>query len=99
MGVIQACRNVVMNAKAQLELELAREVKGSRKGFCKDTDSKRKAKKSMHTLVNGEGDLVKSNREKAEDRNAFFFLPQVCTGRVCPQVSQVPETLIRIHGH
>lgn len=73
MGVIQECRNVVMKAKAQLELELAREVKGSRKGFCKDTGSKRKAKKSMHTLVNGDGDLVKSNREKAEVRNAFFF--------------------------
>lgn len=33
LGVIQACRNGVMNAKGQLELELAREVKGSRKGF------------------------------------------------------------------
>lgn len=73
MGVMQACRNAVRNAKAQLELELAREMKGSRKGFCKDTGSKRKVKKSMHTLVSGEGDLVKSDREKADVHSDFFF--------------------------
>lgn len=84
-----------MNAKAQLELELAREVKGSRRDFCKDIGSKRKAKKSVHTLVNVEGDLVKSDREKAEVHNAFFFA-SVCAGRVCPQVSLVPESLIRV---
>lgn len=52
----------------------------------------------MYILVNGEGDLVKSGMEKAEIHNAFFFA-SICTGRVCPKVSQVSEPLIGVHGH
>jgi len=73
-------------------------VKGSRNGFCTGFGNKRQAKKSVHTVISGEGDLVKSDREKAEVHNAFF-LASVCTGRVCPQVSRACELLLRVLGH
>ena len=40
--ITQACRNEVKKAKAQMELNEARNVKGNKKGFCKQTGDKRK---------------------------------------------------------
>lgn len=45
LGVIQACRKVVMSPKAQLELKLAREEKGSRKGYVKTLVAKERPRK------------------------------------------------------
>lgn len=41
-SVVRACRDAVRTVKAQLELNLAREVKDKRKGFVKYISSKRK---------------------------------------------------------
>lgn len=40
LGVIQACRNVDMDVKAQMELEPVREVKSIGKHFFRDTGNK-----------------------------------------------------------
>ncbi|GAB0209898.1 mitochondrial enolase superfamily member 1 [Grus japonensis] len=91
-----ASRNAVRRAKAQLELNLTREVKGNQKGFSKYISSKMKTKESMSSLFNGAGDLVTSDREKAEVLDAFFA--SFFTGKVCPQASQVPEHPSRVWG-
>ena len=41
---VRASRDEVRKAKAQMELNLARDVKGNRKGFCKYTGDKSKAR-------------------------------------------------------
>lgn len=41
---VQACRDEGRKAKAQLELDPATDVNGNKKGFCKDTGGKRKAR-------------------------------------------------------
>lgn len=40
--IIQACRHEVRKVKAQMELNLARDVEANKKGFCKYIDDKRK---------------------------------------------------------
>lgn len=94
--IVHTCMNGVRKAKAQLELKLAREVKGDKKGFYKDIGSKRKAKESECSLLSGAGDLVTKEMEKAEVLNAFFA--SVFNGKACPQASQVPEPPSRVWG-
>jgi len=40
----------VNKARVQLELELARDLKGDRRGFCENMKSRRKAKRSVGSL-------------------------------------------------
>lgn len=47
-------------------------------------------------MFNGAGNLVTSNREKAEVLDVFFA--SFFTGKVCPQASQVPEHPSRVWG-
>jgi len=51
VGCVGTCRNPVRKPKAQLELKLAREVKGGKKGFCKYLASKRESVGSMGPLL------------------------------------------------
>jgi len=44
-------------------------MKGNKKGFC---NSKKKLRENLSTLLNGEGDLVTHDREKAEIFHTFF---------------------------
>ncbi|KAK4825453.1 hypothetical protein QYF61_027608 [Mycteria americana] len=60
----QEVRDAVRKAKAQLNL--ARDVKGDKKGFCKYLSGKRKTRKNVGSLLNGAGDLVTQDMEKAE---------------------------------
>ena len=46
-------------------------MKGNRKGFYKHTNSKR-MRENLGPLLNGAGDLVTYDREKAEVFDAFF---------------------------
>lgn len=62
----------VQQSKDQLELKLARKVKDSKRGFCKYTISKRKAKESIVLLLTRVGDLVTKGMEKDDVLNAFF---------------------------
>jgi len=44
--------------KAELELKRAREMKDNKKGFCKYSESKRKAKEITGTLPSQAADLI-----------------------------------------
>lgn len=52
------CWNGVRKARAQLELRLARSVKGSKKSFYHDINHKRLSEESVGVLLNGAGNLV-----------------------------------------
>ncbi|KAK4811175.1 hypothetical protein QYF61_019806 [Mycteria americana] len=71
-NTVQTCRDEVRKAKAQLELNLARDVKGNKKGFYKYISSKRNTRESGDPLLNEVGDLVTQDMEKAEVLHAFF---------------------------
>ncbi|KAK4816014.1 hypothetical protein QYF61_011004 [Mycteria americana] len=62
----------VQQPKTQVELKLARKMKDSKRGFCKYTISKRKAKESMVLLLTRVGDLATKGMEKDDVLNAFF---------------------------
>jgi len=61
------CRDKVIRAKAQLEQNLARNVK-SNKGFYRYASQKRKST----PLVNMNGNLVSTDEDKVEVLNNFF---------------------------
>ena len=63
-NIARVCRNEIRKAKAQLELQLVRDVKGN-KGLYKYISSKRRIRKSVGPLLNGGGNLVTENAEKA----------------------------------
>lgn len=48
---------MVRKAKAHLALNMAKDVKGNKKGFCKRINGKSKTRKNMDSLLNGAGDL------------------------------------------
>ncbi|PKU34574.1 rna-directed dna polymerase from mobile element jockey-like [Limosa lapponica baueri] len=81
------CRNWVRNAKAQLELNLARDSKSKKKGSYRYVNQKRKLKESIPPLIRKTGKLVKKDEEKAEVFNNVFS--PVFTGNVSPHTSQV----------
>lgn len=66
----QALRGQIREAKAQLELKLMRDIKGSK--------VKRDAYRyNMGPQVNGRDNTVTDNTEKAEVTSIFFFLHQL----------------------
>ncbi|XP_068785519.1 uncharacterized protein [Struthio camelus] len=77
-------------AKAQLELNLARDVKDNKKAFFKYIRSKRKTRENVGPLLNGAGALVTKDTEKAELLNAFFA--SVFTAKASPEEFQTLET-------
>ncbi|KFQ62398.1 hypothetical protein N334_02973, partial [Pelecanus crispus] len=68
----QLCREGVRKAKAQLELNLARDIKNNKKGFYRYVNQKRKVKESVPPLMNKNSDLVSTDEEKAEVINNLF---------------------------
>jgi len=52
------CRDEVRRVKAQLELNLARDVKNNRKGFYRYVNQKRKVKASVRAPINKNANLV-----------------------------------------
>ncbi|KAK4806171.1 hypothetical protein QYF61_001094 [Mycteria americana] len=71
-GVARLCREKIRRAKAELELSLAAAVKDNKKHFCKYISSKRRGKENLQPLVDGGGNTVTKDEEKAEVLNAFF---------------------------
>ncbi|KAK4810539.1 hypothetical protein QYF61_004502 [Mycteria americana] len=71
-GVARLCREKIRRAKAELELNLAAAVKDNKKYFFKYISSKRRAKENLQPLVDGGGNTVTKDEEKAEVLNAFF---------------------------
>ncbi|KAK4820048.1 hypothetical protein QYF61_017894 [Mycteria americana] len=71
-GVVRLCREKIRKAKAELELSLAAAVKDNKKYFFKYISSKRRGKENLQPLVDGGGNTVTKDEEKAEVLNAFF---------------------------
>ncbi|KAK4808512.1 hypothetical protein QYF61_005829 [Mycteria americana] len=84
-GVARLCREKIRRAKAELELNLAAAVKDNKKHFLKYISSKRRGKENVQPLVDGGGNTVTKDEEKAEVLNAF--LPQAN----CSLGTQPPE--------
>lgn len=61
-NTVQLCRDGLRKAKIHLELNLAKDVKGNRKGFYKYTCSKRKTRENMASLLNGAGPLLTAKK-------------------------------------
>ncbi|KFW72584.1 hypothetical protein AS28_04447, partial [Pygoscelis adeliae] len=66
------CRDGIRKAKAQLEVNLARDVKNNKMTFYKYVGQKRKIKEKVPPLVNKTGELVTTNVGKAKVLNNFF---------------------------
>jgi len=73
-GLIRSCREEIRKAKAQLELRLATVVRDNKKCFYKNINNKKKAKESLHPLLNTRRNIVNKDEEKAEVLNASFAL-------------------------
>ncbi|KAK4830743.1 hypothetical protein QYF61_013193 [Mycteria americana] len=71
-GVARLCREKTRRAKAELELSLAAAIKDNKKHFFKYISSKRRGKENLQPLVDGGGNTVTKDEEKAEVLNAFF---------------------------
>ena len=71
-AVVSVCRERIRKAKAQMELNLVRDVKDNKKGFYKDIGRRRWANESVPPLMKGNGELASSDREKAEVLNECF---------------------------
>jgi len=71
--IAQWCRDRVRKVKAQLELNLARDTKINKKGFCRYVSQKRKVKKSLLPMMNKTGKLVTTDK-KAGILNNFLAL-------------------------
>ncbi|KAK4807184.1 hypothetical protein QYF61_024304 [Mycteria americana] len=87
--IVQAARDQVRKAKAQMELNLARDVKGNKKSFYRYVGDKRKTRENVGPLRKETGDLVTWDMEKAEVLNDFFA--SVFTGKCSSHTAQVAE--------
>lgn len=87
--IIQIRRDADRKAKAQLELNVARDLKGI--GFI---SNKRKTMECVGLLLNG--NLVTKDKQKTKTINAFFA--SVFTGETSLQESQVYETSVKVQG-
>uniref|UniRef100_K7F0D3 Reverse transcriptase domain-containing protein n=1 Tax=Pelodiscus sinensis TaxID=13735 RepID=K7F0D3_PELSI len=70
--IARECRGVTRKAKAKLELQLARDVKGKKKGFYRHVSNKRVIREGVGPLLDERGNLVTDDVGKAEVLNAFF---------------------------
>ncbi|KAK4828881.1 hypothetical protein QYF61_001439 [Mycteria americana] len=83
-------KDEIRKAKAQMELNLARDIKDNKKGFYRNIGDKRKARENVGPLPKEMGDLVTQDMVKAEVLNAFFA--SVFTSKTGLQEPQVPDT-------
>ncbi|KAF1503200.1 hypothetical protein FQV18_0001221, partial [Eudyptula minor novaehollandiae] len=70
--LVRSCREEMRKAKAQLERNLASVVKDNKKSFYKYINDKKRAKETLHPLLDAGGNVVTEDEEKAEVLNACF---------------------------
>ncbi|KFP96141.1 hypothetical protein N329_05204, partial [Haliaeetus albicilla] len=87
--IVQAARDQVRKAKDLIELNLARDVEGNKKSFCRYVSDKRKTRENVGALRKATGDLVTWDMEKADVLNDFFS--SVFTGKCSSHTAQVAE--------
>ncbi|GAB0191906.1 mitochondrial enolase superfamily member 1 [Grus japonensis] len=85
----RAARDQVRKAKALIELNLARDIKGNKKSFYRYVSDKRKTRENVGPLWNDTGDLATQDMEKAEVLKDFFA--SVFTGKCSSHTTQVTE--------
>lgn len=74
--------------------KMARDVKNYKRGFFRYVNNKQKQKENTGLMLDGRGELVTNNAEKAEVLNAFF--PTVFTSIAGPQPM---ETEIEVNAN
>ena len=85
----RAGKHQIRKAKALIELNLARDVKGNKKSLYRYISDKRKTRENVGPLWKEMGDLVTQDMEKAEVLNDF--LASVFTGKCLSHTAQVTE--------
>ncbi|KGL96755.1 hypothetical protein N301_11125, partial [Charadrius vociferus] len=87
--IVQAARDQVRQAKAQLELNLSRDIKTNKKSFYKYVSKKRKTREAVGPLQKETEELVTRDRDRAEVLNDFFA--SVFTGKDCSHTAHDAE--------
>ena len=85
------CVERIRKTKAQMELNLVRDMKNNKKGFYGYIGKMRQAKESVPSLIKGSGELTSSEIEKAEVLSECFA--SVFTGDQASHVIKDPEPL------
>lgn len=75
--VVQAHSDCVRKPKAQLELEVERDIRGNKTSFCHCMSSKRINKENVDLLLNRTGDSVTIDTDKKSSEPSF---PQFSPG-------------------
>ncbi|KFV17941.1 hypothetical protein N340_02406, partial [Tauraco erythrolophus] len=88
-AIVQASRDQVRKAKALIELNLARDIKGNKKNFYRYVSDKKKSRENVGPLRKEMGDLATQDMEKAEVLSDFFA--SVFTGKSSSGTAQVTE--------
>ncbi|KFV01565.1 hypothetical protein N340_02895, partial [Tauraco erythrolophus] len=87
--IVQATRDQVRKAKALIELNLARDIKGKKKNFYRYVSDKKTTRENVGPLRKETGDLATWDMEKTEVLNDFFAL--AFTGKSPSCTAQVTE--------
>ncbi|KFV20689.1 hypothetical protein N340_13269, partial [Tauraco erythrolophus] len=88
-AIVHATRDQVRKAKALVELNLARDIKGNKKNFYKYVSDKKRSREDAGPLRKEMGDLATRDLEKTEVLNDFFA--SVFTGKSPSCTAQVME--------
>jgi len=67
-----SCREEIRKAKAQLELRLATLVRDNKECFYKYINNKKRAKESLHPLLDARGNIAKRMRKRLR-----YFMPSL----------------------
>ncbi|KFV01476.1 hypothetical protein N340_10208, partial [Tauraco erythrolophus] len=87
--IVRVTRDQVRKAKALIELNLARDIKGNKKGFYRYVNDKKRSRENVGPLRKETGDLATQDMEKAEVLNDFFA--SVFTGKSSSGMVQVSK--------
>ncbi|KFV07990.1 hypothetical protein N340_00490, partial [Tauraco erythrolophus] len=87
--IVQTTRDQVRKAKALIELNLSRDIKGNKKNFHRYILDIKRSRENIGPLQKETGDLAHQDMEKAEVLNDFFV--SVFIGKSSSSTAQVTE--------